>query len=161
MFIFFFYSHLHTAPCFLSPNLTSHSSSILTPFNYGLWNPHYVANKQTNKSLLKFLLWHFSTSCFNWSVLSCGTTTACLKLMLLIHPHISYPWVRKWEVSILLTPQANPWPLLQLSLETSLAHLELRIFGSLPNILITLPQALGTWIYHSVFLPISSPATIS
>ena len=43
----------------------------------------------------------------------------------------------------------------------SLAHLELRTFGSLPNILITLPQVLGTWIHHSVFLPISSPSTVS
>lgn len=31
----------------------------------------------------------------------------------------------------------------------SLALLELRIFGSLPNTLITLLQALGTWIHHS------------
>ena len=112
MFILFsfFYFHLHTTPGFLSPNLTSHSSYILTPFINGLWNPHYAANKQTNKSLsFQFILWHFSTSCFNWTLFICRTITACLKLMLFIHPHISYLWFTKWEFSILLILQADSY----------------------------------------------------
>ena len=108
MFILFsfFYFHLHTTPGFLSPNLNSQSSYVLTPFNYGLWNPHCAANKQI--SFFSFILWNFSTSCFNWTLFICRTITACLKLMLLIYPHISYLWFTKWEFSILI-PQADSY----------------------------------------------------
>lgn len=100
MFILFsfFYFHLHTTPGFLSPNLTSHSSYVLTPFNC-----ETPIMQQTNKSLsFQFILWNFSTSCFNWTLFICRTITACLKLMLLIHPHISYLWFMKWEFSIFI-----------------------------------------------------------
>lgn len=162
MFILFsfFYFHLHTTPGFLSPNLTSHSSYILTPFIYGLWNPHYAANKQI--SLFLFNL-------FCDISLPLALTELCLFVGQSQH-------ASSWCYSFTHTSHISGSPsgnsaffsfskliptIIPILSGNSLAHLELRTFGSLPSILITVPQALGTWIHHSVFLPIISPTTVS
>lgn len=146
------YSYFHSALCFFSLNLISHSSTILIPFNHGLWNPWYVAKTYTHTThllLCQLLLRHFSISCFNWNLLSLWHNHSMPQADVNHSP--THLISLGQEVGSQHSSHFPSWSLTitPILLGKSLAFLELRIFGSQPNILITLPQAPGTWKHHS------------
>lgn len=116
----------------------------------GMWQIHNTYTRTYIHCLLcQLLLWHFSISCFNWNLLFLWDNHSMPQADVNHSP--THLISLGQEVGSQHSSHFPSWSLTitPILLGKSLALLELRIFGSLPNRLISPPQAPGTWIHHS------------